>query len=245
MLVIHGGAWQKTAVGAVQAMRPDADRWRARGWETVNLTYRACGESLGDVLWFYDHARTWFGSGADVCALGFSAGGTLALLVGASRPDLYCVVSQAGPTDLTRIQSETAYDAATGLPSQTLGPRWVHNLGAAAFGEENLPSYSPAAQATATLKNTRVLQGFSADDPLVPYQQTADLAAAMRAANPAAYVDALQLAAGTILFGHGHVTQAALDEYDARELQLVAPVTAPDRRARQALTTPLPAARES
>ncbi|MEA2242312.1 MAG: hypothetical protein QOD24_1868, partial [Solirubrobacteraceae bacterium] len=59
-------------------------------------------------------------------------------------------------------------------------------------------------------------------------------AAAMRAANPAAYVDALQLAAGTILFGHGHVTQAALDEYDAREERLVAPVTAPtvalDRR---------------
>jgi acetyl esterase/lipase len=234
MLVIHGGAWQKTAVGAVQAMRPDADRWRARGWETVNLTYRACGGSFADVLWFYDRARAWFGPDAKICAHGFSAGGTLALLLGASRPGVYCVVSQAGPTDLSRIQDEPAYDAATGLHSQTRGPRWVHNIAAAAFGEENLPSYSPAAQATATLTNSRVLQGFSADDPLVPYRQAADLADAMRAANPAAYVDDLQLAAGPILFGHGRVSQAALDDYYAREERLVAPVTAPtialDRR---------------
>jgi acetyl esterase/lipase len=234
MLVVHGGAWMKTAIGAVQAMRPDADRWRARGWETVNLTYRACGDSLADVLWFYDQARTWFGPSAKICAHGYSAGAHLSLLVGAVRPDLYCVVSQAGPTDLTTIQGELAYDAATGTQSQTLGGRYVHNLGAAAFGEENLPTYSPAAQAAASLKDTRVLQGFSADDPLVPYQQAADLAGAMRAANPDAYVDNLQLETGTIPFGHGRVTQAALDRYYAGEQQLVAPITAPtvalDRR---------------
>jgi acetyl esterase/lipase len=56
MLVIHGGAWMKTGIGAVQSMRPDANRWRARGWETVNLTYRACGQTATDVLWFYDKA---------------------------------------------------------------------------------------------------------------------------------------------------------------------------------------------
>jgi len=67
------------------------------------------------------------------------------------------------------------------------------------------------------------LQGFPADDGTVPYQQAADLADALRAADPAAYVDNLQLAAGTIPFGHGKVTQAALDDYYAREVQLVAP----------------------
>ncbi len=103
----------------------------------------------------------------------------------------------------------------------------MHNLAAAAFGEENLPEYSPAAHASATLKNTRVLQGFSAEDPYVPYQQAADLANAMRAANPAAYVDDIQMAAGTIPFAHAPVSQAALDDFYAREEQLVAPVTAP------------------
>ncbi|MEA2231430.1 MAG: hypothetical protein QOD83_1246 [Solirubrobacteraceae bacterium] len=228
MLVIHGGAWTVNSVGAVQRMRADADRWRARGWQTVNLTYRACAESVGDVLWFYDKARAWFGSGPAICALGTSAGGHLALLIGARRPDLYCAVSQAGPTDLRAIQREVAYNPASGVYDQTNGGRQVHNLAAAAFGAENLPLYSPAAQASETLKSTRVLQGFSADDTLVPYQQTADLAEAMRAADPGAYVENMQLAVGAIPFAHGRVTQAALDDFYERETELVAPAVAAD-----------------
>jgi acetyl esterase/lipase len=229
MLVIHGGGWTKTGTGAVEFVRGDADRWRARGWQTVNLTYRACGQSLDDVLWFYDQARTWFGSQTKICALGTSAGGYLALLIGANRPDLYCAVSQAGPTDLRSIRYELAYDPLTGLHDQTTGGRLVYNLAAAAFGEENLARLSPAALASGTLSRTRVLQGFSADDQLVSFQQVADLADAMRAANPRAYVDDVQLAAGTIPFGHGRVTQNALDDFYAREERLVAPVTAPRR----------------
>jgi acetyl esterase/lipase len=225
MLVIHGGGWTVNSVGLVESMRADADRWRARGWQTVNLSYRACAESIGDVLWFYDNARAWFGSGAAICALGTSAGGHLALLIGARRPDLFCAVSQAGPTDLIKIQHELAYDKASGLHTQTNGGRQVHNLAAAAFGAENLSLYSPAAQASETLKSTRVLQGFSADDALVPYQQTTDLSDAMRAADPYAYVESMQLATGTIPFGHGLVSQAALDDFYDAETELVAPVT--------------------
>jgi acetyl esterase/lipase len=234
MLVIHGGGWWIGGFEAVRTMRADAERWRARGWETVNLSYRPCGQSVDDALWFYDHARTWFGAGTTICALGTSAGGHLALLIGARRPGLYCVVSQAGPTDLRSIQDERVYNPATGLYDATSGSRLVHNLGAAAFGEENLASYDPAAQVSPTLKNTRVLQAFSADDPLVPFEQAADLGEAMSVANPAAYVDNVQLAKGTIPFGHGVVTQAALDDLHAREDRLVAPVSgaaaAPDGR---------------
>jgi len=226
MLVIHGGTWISTAVGMVETMRGDAYRWRGRGWETVNLTYRACGQSAADVLWFYDQARAWYPPGTTICALGTSAGAHLALLIGAYRPDLYCVVSQAGPTDLRVIQDEGAYDAASGTYSQTLGGRVVHNAAAAAFGEENLPRYSPAAQALPTLTRTRVLQGFSADDAFVPYQQAADLADAMHAADLTAYVDNVQLATGTIPFGHGLVTRPALNDFYARERRLVAPVSA-------------------
>jgi acetyl esterase/lipase len=234
MLVLHGGSWSATGSGAVQTMRPDADRWRARGWETVNLSYRPCGQSLDDVLWFYDRAREWFGPDAAIAAIGTSAGATLTLLLAANRTGVYGVVSQAGPTDLTTIQAEVAYDPQTGLYDQTLGGRLVHNLGAAAFGEENLAGYSPAAQAASTLNATRLLQAFSADDALVPFQQAADLANALLVANPAVYVDDVQLAAGTIPFGHGTVTQAAFNDFRARERRLVAPITAPtvalDRR---------------
>jgi acetyl esterase/lipase len=223
MLVIHGGGWTITSVGAVQAMRPEADRWRARGWETVNLSYRACGQSAADVLWFYDRARAGFDPSARLCTLGLSAGGHLALLVAAQRSGVYCAISEAGPTDLNRIQGEVAYDAASGTYSQTVGGRWVHNLAAAAFGEENLAAYSPAAQASPALTSTRVLQGFSLDDALVPYRQAIDLAAAMSAADPAAYVDSVLLEIGTIPFGHGRVTRRALDDFYARERLLVAP----------------------
>jgi acetyl esterase/lipase len=233
MFIIHGGGWTATGAGAVQSQRPDADRWRTRGWETVNITYRPCGQSLADVLWFYDQARAYFGPTAVIAALGTSAGGHLALLLAANRPGVYAVVSQAGPTDLTTIQDEPVFNPATGLYDTTLGSRWVHNLGAAAFGEENLAPYSPA-QAVSTLSATRVLQAFSADDAVVPFQQAADLATAMRLANPTASVDNLQLAVGTIPFAHGLVTEAALQTFHARERALVAPITAPtvplDRR---------------
>jgi acetyl esterase/lipase len=234
MLVLHGGGWAKTGAGAVEFVRGDADRWRARGWETVNFTYRACGQSLDDALWFYDHARAWFDPSMRICALGTSAGGNLALLIAANRAGLYCVVNQAGPTDLRSIQDELAYDPATGLLNQTTGGHLVHGLAADAFGEENLARFSPAALASGTLKGTRVLQGFSADDPLVSFQQADDLASAMHASNPGAYVDELRLDTGAIPFAHGRVAPAALDDFYAREQRLVEPAAEP------AATFPVP-----
>ena len=51
---------------------------------------------------------------------------------------------------------------------------------------------------------------------------------------PGAYVDSVQLAAGSIPFGHGAITQAAYDDFRARDAKLVAAVTTPivplDRR---------------
>jgi len=234
MLTIHGGGWLLTGIGSVELNRGEADRWRARGFETVNVGYRACGSSFDDVAWFYDRTRAWFGATAKLCATGDSAGAHLALLLAAMRPDVYCVVSEAGPTDLSTIQTQQAYDPATGTLSQTSEPRWVHNLGAAAFGEENLTLYSPAARAAGSLKSTRVLQAFSAGDPLVPWAQATELRDAMLAADPTAYVDNDRLALGGVPFVHAGVTQPALDEFHAREEQLVAPITSPtvalDRR---------------
>ncbi len=228
MLVIHGGGWTLNGIGAVQISRTEADRWRARGFETVNLTYGACGASFTDVAWFYDKARARFGAAAKICATGISAGGHLALQLAATRPDVYCVDSIAGPTDLRTIQSQLAYDAATGALGSTLGPRWVRNLAAAAFGAENLASLSPAASAAGPISNTRLLQGFSADDAMVPWEQGTALRDAMLAANPAAYADTVRLAPGTtVAFGHGRTTQAGLDDFYARETQLVSPILGP------------------
>lgn len=51
----------------------------------------------------------------------------------------------------------------------------------------------PGGPSASALNGARVLQA-SADDAIVPYQQTADLAGPLLVANPAAYVDNVQLA---------------------------------------------------
>lgn len=214
MLVIHGGGWSFIGPGGVLAARPAADRWRARGWQTVNLSYRSCGRSVNDVRWFYDRARAYFGDQARMCASGFSAGGHLALLLAASRPGVHCVVSEGGPTDLGSVRGQTAAD-------QSVGPLLLYNLATSAFGEENLRSVSPVAQVSPNLSNTRVLLGLAAGDWLVPYQQATGLRQALLAANPNAYVDTVRLEGGSAPFTHGGVSQAALNDFFAREQRLV------------------------
>ncbi len=234
MLVIHGGGWYSTGPGATLSGRPAADRWRARGWTTVNVSYRACGQSLSDVLWFYDRTRSWVGRSGIVCASGASAGGHLALTLASRRKGVYCVVSDGGPTDLLRVQDQVAFNPGSGAVDQNNGGRVLHNIAAAAFGAENLAQVSPALLAPRYLKNTRVLQAFAADDPLVPFEQATELGNAMLAANADAYVDSVQLRPGPVSFVHAKVSRAALADLFAREERLVAPIAACRR------TSPLP-----
>ena len=128
------------------------------------------------MLWFYDRARASFGLGTGSAPSAAPPAATSLCSSRRGARDLYCAVNEAGPTDLRTIQQESAYNSATGLYDQTFGGRWVHNIAAAAFGDENVTAISPAAQVTPTLTTTRLLQGTSADDPLVPYAQAGDLA---------------------------------------------------------------------
>ena len=98
LVLFHGGGWATNGGGAVQDLRGDADRWRARGWLTVNSSYRACGRSATDATSLYDRVRATYGTTLPVCTFGQSAGGHLALMVAVQRPgSVNCVVNQAGP----------------------------------------------------------------------------------------------------------------------------------------------------
>jgi acetyl esterase/lipase len=211
MLVVHGGSWFSVGQGGVAAMRADADRWRARGWRTLNVTYRACAQSLGDVQWFYDRARKLWGDALPYCALGASAGGHLALELAASRNGLYCVIAQAGVTD------------AAGLLAGGEGPRRLYNTMLSAFGPDNLTALSPARNPGA-LAATRVLYVAATADPVVPAAQGDALQQGIRGANPNAYVDVLGLPDGDVQWVHRAVSSAGLGEYFAREAKLVAPL---------------------
>jgi acetyl esterase/lipase len=220
MLVINGGGWFMNGSGSVEYMRPDADRWRSRGWETLNLTYRPCGNSFVDVRWFYDRARQLWGSTLPYCAMGGSAGGHLALELAAARSSLACVDNESGPTDALSLTSQTAYNVAG---PQHSGPNWVYNMMTAAWGQENLVWVSPALFSV----KARVLMGVGATDPYIPWAQATELKGKMLAADANAYVDIAQLAAGTVAWVHTNVSQAAIDDWNARETNLVAPLVHP------------------
>lgn len=61
----------------------------------------------------------------------------------------------------------------------------------------------------------------------MPWEQATTLRDALLAADPGAYVDSDQLAFGSVPFVHAGVTQVALEEFHAREEQLVALITSP------------------
>jgi acetyl esterase/lipase len=214
MLIIHGGGWEMVGPAYVGYERADADRWRARGWRTLNIDYRPCGASFADVQWFYDQARQLWGSSVPYCALGESAGGHLALMLAASRPSVACVVDEAGPTDGTTVKNQSTPKGGTD------GPRWVYNLLTAAVGPELVRWWSPAVFKI----NARVLFAVSANDPYVPYAQGTELATNMLKANSNAYVDTLQLAGGSIGWVHAGVSSDALTAFESHETQLVAPL---------------------
>ena len=232
MVLFHGGGWATNGAGAAQDLRSDADRWRARGWLTVNSSYRACGRSAADATSMYDRVRATYGATVPVCTLGQSAGGHLALMVAIQRPGgVNCVINQAGPTDAPSLPTQGAYDATSG-GTQTNLPKWVYNLMVAAFGQENLVAISPAQSIAPGLTGARVLAVSSAHDNLVSYQQMTLLRDKIKAAAPTAYVETMQLDGGQQPFVHAPVSQPALDAYYQAERDLVtpfAPATTPTR----------------
>jgi hypothetical protein len=163
VLVLHGGAWRN--VGATP-LRQVADyragelvrEWRARGFITVLSTYGYGEAGWTDVVAVYDqlHARY---PDLPIGAYGQSAGGQLALLLGAAR-DLAFVVSDAGPTDWDTWRStypcfyrDCALVAGTAFTG--VGAYWVDVMVAETFGAQsdpapNLTDYDPLPNYDAT-----------------------------------------------------------------------------------------------
>jgi acetyl esterase/lipase len=218
MLVIHGGGWHASGPGYVAGMRPEADRWRARGWRTLNVSYQPCGREFESIKWFHDRARELWGLDVPYCALGGSAGGNLALMLAAARPTVACVIDEGGPTDVGSIARQTTDHWSSA--ARVDGPRWVHNLFVAAHGPENAHWFSPARWPI----SARVLFAVAAEDPFVPYAQGTELRNEMLADETSAYVEVQRLAPGSEPWVHGRVSSDALARFHAGEERLVAPL---------------------
>ncbi|HUR78387.1 MAG TPA: prolyl oligopeptidase family serine peptidase [Acidimicrobiales bacterium] len=221
MIIIHGGGWHLVGKGATGFERRSADPWRAKGWQSINIDYRACGRSMADVLWFKRRVRL-LNPNAVICAEGVSAGGHLALMLAATEGDLACVISLGGPTDLRAIGVQTAYDPRSGTFTNA-GPSKVANLAIAAFGDK-LSSVNPRRFANSI--TARLLLATGELDPMIPAVQNSSFASAVRAAHTDAYVDVDVLPNGPAKFIHVGTTTEALADLQRRRDQLVAPLTA-------------------
>lgn len=223
MMFVHGSAWMTVGRKAMRSEREIATKWRATGWQTVSISYRACRRSVGDVVRFYDLVRARVGPHVPICLRGQSAGGHLALMVAAKRPDVACVLSLASPTDLRAIRAQGRIEAASAAgPAQLrAGAARVANLAVSAFGRRRQRAVSPVAHASRI--GARLLLATAVNDVVIPLGQATALANAVTSARPGAYVDAVRLAAGSKAFVHGSASSAATDDFDARAAALVAP----------------------
>jgi acetyl esterase/lipase len=223
MMLVHGGAWATVGRKAMRTEREVATKWRAAGWETVSVSYRACRRSVSDVVRFYDLIRTRVGPWVPICLRGVSAGGHLALMVAAKRPDVACVISLAAPTDLRSVKAQGRIEADSGgaPPALREGAARVRNLAVAAFGRRKLRAQSPVAYAPRI--GARLLLATAVNDVVMPQGQATALAQAMTAARPGAFVDVVRLEAGGTAFVHGSASSAATHDFDARSAALVAP----------------------
>ncbi len=191
VVIIHGGAWR---AGNKADLRPIFPQFTKRGFVVISPQYRFCPKDTfpaqvhdvkAAVRWLKANAKKYKVDPDRIGAIGFSAGGHLALMLGltgpadglegdvaANSPDsrVRAVVNYFGPTDL----------AASDLP-EISKPLVKDFLG-------GTPQEKPAAAAKASpltfvsKDDAPVLTFQGTKDPLVPFSQAIKLAEAMSAA---------------------------------------------------------------
>jgi dienelactone hydrolase len=220
VIVIHGGGWLTQGKASVDAEDYAADFFRRHDWGTYNIDYRAGALSLSDVLSAYDWLRRRVGDHRTICAWGSSAGGNLALLLAAWRPRLDCVISEAGPTNLLRWPTQTAW-APPGV-SPHVGPLYAYeHFMLPTLGQANLRRFSPVYRARRI--RARLLLGCSTWDYWCPPAQLRE----MKRARPRGTTVMLLAGAPRTTptnFTHANLTGSALVAWHRAELRLLASV---------------------
>lgn len=163
VVLIRGGGWTGPSPSTMRAQHGAAVALQDQGFATVEPDYRSGIRGYRDLLARYDQTRKRFPS-QRICLFGQSAGGHLALLIAEERRDVACVVSQAGPTDLTTLAEQT---------SEPTG-RWA----AEAFGSGRLARFSPVRRAARI--DAAVLQIAAENDRYVPVAQVRELQPRLR-----------------------------------------------------------------
>lgn len=205
VVVIHGGAWRS---GDKAVHRPLIDQFARRGFVAISPGYRFCPEdpfpaqvhdAKAAVRWLRSHAAEYHVDPERIGAMGFSAGGHLALMLGVTDEDdglegavepgapssrVQAVVNYFGPADLC------AHDVP--LVSRVLVRDF---LGITPYEDPALAAKaSPKAYVTHDDPPVLTFQGTK--DPLVPHSQATILADALTEAGVPGRVE--------LMVGAGH-----------------------------------------
>jgi acetyl esterase/lipase len=200
VMVIHGGAWRQ---GNKRDVRVISSEFAKRGYLAVAPQYRFCPQDTfpaqvhdvkAAVRWVKSNAKKYKIDPERVGAIGFSAGGHLALLLGltgptdglegdvaAGAPDsrVKAVVNYFGPTDL----------AASDIPAVSK-PLVKDFLGGTP--QEKAELAAKASPLTFVSKDDAPVLTFQGTkDPLVPFTQAIKLAEAMNSAGVPGRVELL------------------------------------------------------
>jgi acetyl esterase/lipase len=215
VIVIHGGAWRSGDKSQNRAM---LERLARHGYVAISPQYRFCPKDLfpaqvldvkAAVRWLKQQADEQHVDPHRIGAMGFSAGGHLALMLGltdgddgfdtnapAGAPDtrVQAVVNYFGPTDL----------AAKDIPEVSLPLVRDFLGGSAAEKPEVARQASPLTYVTSDDPPVLTFQGTR--DPLVPYTQALELAESLTTAGGKGRVE--------LILGGGHG-----NDWGARELE--------------------------
>jgi acetyl esterase/lipase len=200
VIVIHGGAWRAGNKSDVRPIMPDFVR---HGYVAVSPQYRFCPPDTfpaqvhdvkAAVRWMKANAKKYRIDPDRIGAIGFSAGGHLALMLGVTAPSdglegesssadagsrVRAVVNYFGPTDL----------AANDIP-EVSKPLVKDFLGGTAEAKPDV-AHKASPLSYVSKDDAPVLTFQGTNDPLVPYTQAVKLAQAMSSAGVPGRVELL------------------------------------------------------
>ncbi len=200
VVVIHGGAWRQGNKADVRAI---AGEFTKRGYVAVAPQYRFCPKDVfpaqvhdvkAAVRWIKSNAKKYRIDPERIGAIGFSAGGHLALMLGLTSPSdgLEGDVSAGAPD--SRIKAVVNYFGPSDLAAKDIPDickPWVKDfLGGSP--EEKPEAAAKASPLTFVSKDDAPVLTFQGTkDPLVPFNQAIKLAEAMTSAQVPGRVELL------------------------------------------------------
>lgn len=110
VIYIHGGGFVRGDKEEIYDLKPLVDEWHKNGWVVVSINYRLLyGDKIfpdnyqdvkDAIYWIINNKSKYNFDSDQICTIGHSAGGSLALLSGLNNDKINCIVSLSGPTKL-------------------------------------------------------------------------------------------------------------------------------------------------